>query len=174
MRSDSSVADLHHILQIVMGWDNTHVHRFTLHGKEYGIAQPGGFQRQVPDSHNASGPVGANAPGPATAPSCPGGSSARKAMAPPVLLKAEWGQGLWERVPDALTQPPQLLMLLWDIMSQMPGIVQDNSSQEKQNTRPITTASTKGRYGRVGGHLSFPTRPGGDPDGCEHARTQWH
>lgn len=39
IRSDSSIADLHHVLQIVMGWDDTHLHRFTLHGKEYGIAQ---------------------------------------------------------------------------------------------------------------------------------------
>src|SRR6266852_5906667 len=43
IRGDSSVADLHHVLQIVLGWDNTHLHRFTLHGKEYGIAQPGGI-----------------------------------------------------------------------------------------------------------------------------------
>ncbi len=43
IRSDRSIADLHHILQIVLGWDDTHLHRFTLHGKEYGIAQPGGI-----------------------------------------------------------------------------------------------------------------------------------
>lgn len=43
IRSDSSIADLHHVLQIVLGWDDTHLHRFTLHGKEYGIAQPGGI-----------------------------------------------------------------------------------------------------------------------------------
>jgi len=35
-------------------------------------------------------------------------------------------------------------MLLWDIMSQMPGTAQDNSSQEKQDTRPITMASPTG------------------------------
>ncbi len=43
IRSDSSIADLHHVLQMVMGWDDTHLHRFTLHGREYGIAQPGGI-----------------------------------------------------------------------------------------------------------------------------------
>ena len=39
----SSIAALHHVLQIVMGWDDTHLHRFNIHGKEYGIAQPGGI-----------------------------------------------------------------------------------------------------------------------------------
>lgn len=43
IRNDSSIADLRHVLQIIMGWDDTHLHRFTLHGKEYGIAQPGGI-----------------------------------------------------------------------------------------------------------------------------------
>lgn len=43
IRSDSSIADLHYVLQIVLGWDDTHLHRFTLHGKEYGIAQPSGI-----------------------------------------------------------------------------------------------------------------------------------
>ena len=27
IRSDSSIADLHHVLQIIMGWDDTHLHR---------------------------------------------------------------------------------------------------------------------------------------------------
>jgi hypothetical protein len=41
--SDQNLADFHETLQIVMGWDDTHLHRFLIHGKEYGIAQPGGF-----------------------------------------------------------------------------------------------------------------------------------
>lgn len=41
IRNDSSIADLHHVLQIVMSWDDTHLHRFTLHGKEYGVAVAG-------------------------------------------------------------------------------------------------------------------------------------
>src|SRR5579859_7413722 len=47
-------------------------------------------------------------------------------------------------------------MLLWDIMSQMPGTVQDISSQEKQDTRPITTASSTGMLvtEKDTGHLS--------------------
>ncbi|MBF6613038.1 MAG: plasmid pRiA4b ORF-3 family protein [Chloroflexi bacterium] len=43
VRSDSSIADLHYTLQITMGWEDVHLHRFVLHGKEYGLAQPGGM-----------------------------------------------------------------------------------------------------------------------------------
>ena len=43
VRSDSSVADFHYILQIVMGWEDIHLHQFVLHGKTYGIAQVGGI-----------------------------------------------------------------------------------------------------------------------------------
>jgi hypothetical protein len=42
VRSDSSVANLHYILQIVMGWEDAHLHRFLVHGKEYGVAKLGG------------------------------------------------------------------------------------------------------------------------------------
>jgi len=41
--ADTSLADLHHILQLVMGWTNSHLHRFLIHGKEYGIAYGGGM-----------------------------------------------------------------------------------------------------------------------------------
>ena len=40
---DISLADLHHILQLVMGWTNSHLHRFVIHSKEYGIAYDGGL-----------------------------------------------------------------------------------------------------------------------------------
>ncbi len=42
IHGDSTIADLHYILQIVMGWTDSHLHQFTIHGKRYGIAQPGG------------------------------------------------------------------------------------------------------------------------------------
>jgi len=42
VHSDSTIADLHYILQIVMGWTDSHLHQFTIHGKRYGIAQTGG------------------------------------------------------------------------------------------------------------------------------------
>jgi len=41
--SDQSLADFHATLQIVMGWDDTHLHRFLIHGKAYGIARSGGL-----------------------------------------------------------------------------------------------------------------------------------
>ncbi len=42
VRADTSLADLHHIFQLVMGWTNSYLHRFLIHGKEYGIAYDGG------------------------------------------------------------------------------------------------------------------------------------
>ncbi len=42
IHGDSTIADLHYILQIAMGWTDSHLHQFTIHGKRYGIAQIGG------------------------------------------------------------------------------------------------------------------------------------
>ena len=39
--SDSSIAALHYILQIAMGWSDEHLNRFTIHGKHYGVAHSG-------------------------------------------------------------------------------------------------------------------------------------
>src|SRR5919108_4726295 len=39
VRSDSPIADLHHILQITMGWTDTHLHQFRIQGKRYGMAR---------------------------------------------------------------------------------------------------------------------------------------
>jgi len=43
VRSDSTIADLHTTLQLVMGWSDKHLHRFVLHGKDYGSSQIGGI-----------------------------------------------------------------------------------------------------------------------------------
>ena len=43
VRSDSTIADLHFTLQIAMGWTDTHLHRFRIHGRQYGIARIGGI-----------------------------------------------------------------------------------------------------------------------------------
>jgi len=40
--SDSSIADLHHTLQIAFGWSDSHLHRFHIHGRDYGIGKIGG------------------------------------------------------------------------------------------------------------------------------------
>jgi hypothetical protein len=43
MLSDAlSIADLHQIIQLLMGWDGDHLHRFRIHGRDYGIAYIGG------------------------------------------------------------------------------------------------------------------------------------
>jgi Plasmid pRiA4b ORF-3-like protein len=43
VRSDTTIAELHDVLQIAMGWADEHLHRFVIHGKAYGVAQPGGI-----------------------------------------------------------------------------------------------------------------------------------
>ena len=43
LRSDHSIADLHYTIQIAMGWSDSHLHRFHIHGKDYGVAQEGGL-----------------------------------------------------------------------------------------------------------------------------------
>lgn len=39
--SNITIADLHHIIQIVMGWKEEHLHQFLIHGVHYGISYPG-------------------------------------------------------------------------------------------------------------------------------------
>jgi hypothetical protein len=43
VRGDSSIADLHYTLQIAVGWTDSHLHRFRIHGKDYGVAHMGGI-----------------------------------------------------------------------------------------------------------------------------------
>jgi hypothetical protein len=43
VRAETSLAELHHILQLALGWTNSHLHRFLIHGQEYGIAYEGGI-----------------------------------------------------------------------------------------------------------------------------------
>src|SRR5690349_7137973 len=43
VRDDTTIAQLHEIIQCAMGWQELHLHRFCIHGKDYGIAQPGGI-----------------------------------------------------------------------------------------------------------------------------------
>jgi hypothetical protein len=43
VRSDSTIADLHYTLQIVMGWADTHLYRFRIRGRDYGISRIGGI-----------------------------------------------------------------------------------------------------------------------------------
>jgi len=41
--SNINLARLHHILQILFSWGGEHLHRFHIHGKDYGIAYAGGI-----------------------------------------------------------------------------------------------------------------------------------
>jgi hypothetical protein len=40
---DSTVADLHQILQLSFGWSDDHLHRVFIHGREYGVGRDGGI-----------------------------------------------------------------------------------------------------------------------------------
>ena len=40
---DTTIADLHYIIQIVIGWSDYHLHQFRIHGKRYGICRIGGI-----------------------------------------------------------------------------------------------------------------------------------
>ena len=42
VRGDTSVARLHQFLQVAFGWQDMHLHRFEIRGREYGIHQEGG------------------------------------------------------------------------------------------------------------------------------------
>lgn len=39
VRSDSTIQDLHYTLQLVLGWSDFHLHRFVIHGKEFGVSR---------------------------------------------------------------------------------------------------------------------------------------
>lgn len=43
VKSTTSISTLHGIIQIAMGWENWHLHRFTIFGKDYGIYYDGGM-----------------------------------------------------------------------------------------------------------------------------------
>ena len=53
--SETSLAGLHDALQIALDWSGEHLHRFRIHGKDYGIPQGGGMvfddARRIPLSH---------------------------------------------------------------------------------------------------------------------------
>lgn len=43
LRSDQTIADLHYALQIAMGWEDLHLNRFVIRGKQYGVSHIGGI-----------------------------------------------------------------------------------------------------------------------------------
>src|SRR3954453_4876605 len=42
MRADSPLANLHDAIQIAFGWSDFHLHRFRIHGRDYGVNRVGG------------------------------------------------------------------------------------------------------------------------------------
>src|ERR1700722_2106242 len=38
-----TIASLHRVIQVLMGWDDDHPHRFRIHGRDYGTAYAGGL-----------------------------------------------------------------------------------------------------------------------------------
>jgi hypothetical protein len=47
---ETTIAELHASIQIAFGWSDSHLHRFVIHGKSYGIAYAGGM-RFADDPH---------------------------------------------------------------------------------------------------------------------------
>ena len=41
--SDTSIAELHEMLQITFDWSDEHLHRFRIHGRDYGMPHVGGM-----------------------------------------------------------------------------------------------------------------------------------
>ena len=42
VRGDSTVAQLHEVLQIAFGWNDEHLNRFEIRGREYAVYREGG------------------------------------------------------------------------------------------------------------------------------------
>jgi hypothetical protein len=47
VRSDSAIADLHYTLQTAFGWSDEHLHRFHIHGQDYGVYRADGHPRKT-------------------------------------------------------------------------------------------------------------------------------
>jgi hypothetical protein len=50
VHSDSTVAQLHEVLQIAFGWDDEHLNRFEIRGREYAVCRDGGGMIGIGDS----------------------------------------------------------------------------------------------------------------------------
>lgn len=50
VRSDITLSHLHWVIQTAMGWTDSHLHSFTIHGQEYGVPMPDlGFAELEPE-----------------------------------------------------------------------------------------------------------------------------
>ncbi len=48
--SDFTLADLHDVIQIAFGWENTHLHEFRVGKHRYGILDPDGFDEMADET----------------------------------------------------------------------------------------------------------------------------
>ena len=55
VRSDTTIAQLHDVLQIAMGWEDAHLQQFRMHGKADGVYHEGGDQHRLCGIHDQSG-----------------------------------------------------------------------------------------------------------------------
>ncbi|WP_228025375.1 recombinase family protein [cf. Phormidesmis sp. LEGE 11477] len=54
VRSDVTLSHLHWVIQLSMGWTNSHLHSFTIHGQEYGVPMPElGFAELEPEDERS-------------------------------------------------------------------------------------------------------------------------
>lgn len=51
VRSDTTITDLHYILQIAFGWSDEHLNRFHIHGQDYGVFHDGGIDFSTDPEH---------------------------------------------------------------------------------------------------------------------------
>jgi hypothetical protein len=51
VRSDSTTADLHDTLELAMGWSDSRLNQFIIHGREYGFSCIGGVRFSNDPSH---------------------------------------------------------------------------------------------------------------------------
>ncbi|GAC1552494.1 MAG: hypothetical protein NVS2B7_28470 [Herpetosiphon sp.] len=47
---DTTIAHLHRIMQLTMGWQDVHLHAFRVYGKEYSSSSLGGLLADDPDA----------------------------------------------------------------------------------------------------------------------------
>lgn len=41
VNSDTTLAELHDVVQVAMGWEDEHLHRFHIHGRDHAVGRPG-------------------------------------------------------------------------------------------------------------------------------------
>ena len=73
VRSDSTITDLHYILQIAFGWSDGHLNRFHIHGQDYGVYHDGGIGFSTDPEHVQLGDFRfrVNPPAPSAPPRAP-------------------------------------------------------------------------------------------------------